>query len=178
MAKYDGQFKLKVVLDYLSGRVGGYKTVARVHGLDGGTVQLWVDSYRLHGALGLRPKGASYDVAFKLSVLERMQRERLSLRETAAWFDIRSADHIAKWKRQYDAGGLDALKDRRGRPKKMPAKPPAKPPKPVDESTSEERTLAQLREENAYLRAENAYLKKLDALIQTKRAATLKKRKS
>lgn len=79
MAKYDGQFKLKVVLDYLSGRVGGYKAVARKHGIDGGTVQLWTDSYRLHGALGLRPKGASYDAAFKLSVLEQMQREALSL---------------------------------------------------------------------------------------------------
>lgn len=104
MAKYDGQFKLKVVLDYLSGRVGGYKTVARKYGIVGSTVQLWTDSYRLHGALGVRPKGASYGAAFKLSVLERMQREMLSLRQTAALFDIRHAGHIAKWQQQYNEG--------------------------------------------------------------------------
>lgn len=59
----------------------------------------------------------------------------------------------------------------------MATKPPAKPPRPVDKLTEAMPTLAQLREENEYLRAENVYLKKLDALIQQKRAAALKKRR-
>lgn len=172
MSKYDEQFKLKVVLDYLSER-GGSRTVGFIHGVDASTVRKWVASYRIHGSMGLRRKGASYDVAFKLSVLERMRRDALSVRQTAALFDIRCAQHIVKWARQYDSGGLDALTARRGRPTTMTTKPP----KPVDQPTEDERTLAQLRRENEYLRAENAYLKKLDALIQQKRVAQ-KKRKS
>jgi transposase len=178
MSKHDEQFKIKAVLEYLSGRLGGLRTVADAHGIDSSTLRMWVASYRMHGALGLRRKGASYTAAFKLSVLERMQRDTLSLRETAALFDIRCATHISRWQRQYDVGGLDALTDRRGRRENMPTKPPAKPPRPVNSPGTEERTLAQLREENEYLRAENAYLKKLDALIQQKRTAAQKKHKS
>ncbi|WP_147407139.1 helix-turn-helix domain-containing protein, partial [Neopusillimonas maritima] len=124
MSKHDEQFKIKVVLEYLSGRFGGYRTVADAYGIDSSSLRSWVTSYQMHGSLGLRRKGASYDVAFKLSVLERMQREALSVRETAALFDIRCAAHISKWKLQYDVGGLDALTDRRSRPKNMPTKLP------------------------------------------------------
>ena len=176
MSKYDEQFKIKAVLDYLSGLLGGFRTVADAHGIDFPTLRKWVAGYQTHGALGLRRKGASYTAAFKLSVLKRMQRETLSLRETAALFDIRCATHISKWKLQYDVGGLDALTSRRGRPKNMPTKPPSlKPPRPEKNPAADERTLAQLRQENEYLRAENAYLKKLDALIQQKRTAAQKK---
>ena len=173
MAKYEERFKLKVVRSYLSNH-GGWKTVGQLHGLDQSTVRRWVASYGAHGLAGLKRKGASYDAAFKLLVLQRMWRDELSTRQAAALFDIRCAAHISKWERQYHVGGLVALTARRGRPKKMITEPP----KPTEPLADEAQTLAQLRKENEYLRAENAYLKKLDALIQQKQADARKKRKS
>ncbi|WP_098020867.1 IS3 family transposase [Orrella dioscoreae] len=164
MAKYDEQFKLRVVRRYLSGSAGA-KTVGAEQGLGHATVRRWVQSYREHGLSGLRRKGASYDAAFKLQVLRRMRQEHWSQAQTAAAFNIRCATHIGKWARQYDAGGLGALAPkRRGRPP-MPHKPP---PAPIPTDMTAE----QMREELAYLRAENDYLKKLKALIEAERTGS------
>ena len=103
MAKYEERFKLKVVRSYLSNH-GGWKTVGQLHGLDQSTVRRWVASYRAHGLAGLKRKGASYDAAFKLLVLQRMWRDELSTRQAAALFDIRCAAHISKWERSIMLG--------------------------------------------------------------------------
>lgn len=175
MAKYDERFKLKVVRLYLSG-LQGYKEVGAVHGLDYATVRRWVNSYREHGVSGLRRKGASYDAVFKLQVLRRMSKEHWSQARAAAVFDIRCANHIGKWARQYDAGGIDALRPLRGvRPKTMRPKPPTSPTPVVE--LDDKQIIARQNQELIDLRAEVAYLKKLDALIQEKRAAARKKRK-
>lgn len=176
MAKYDERFKLKVVKSYLTGSIG-LKALAAVHGVGHGSVKQWVNSYREHGLSGLRRKGASYDEAFKLKVLKRMWQEHWSQTQTAAAFDIRRAAHIGKWARQYHVGGIDALRPRpRGRPKTMSNKPP-KPNTPAAE-LDDKQIIARQNQELIELRAEVAYLKKLDALIQERRAAAQKKRKS
>jgi transposase len=51
---------------------------------------------------------------------------------------------------------------------------PAQPQSPDDESRTRDELIAELNQ----LRLENDYLKKLDALVQKKRAAQQKKRKS
>ncbi len=66
MSKHDEQFKLKVVLDYLSERVGSFKTVGQAHGVNEATVRKWVANYREHGSLGLHRKGTSYLLALLL----------------------------------------------------------------------------------------------------------------
>lgn len=175
MSKYDEQFKLKVVKQYLASQ-GGFKRVAQQHDLDYAMVRRWVCTYRLHGKKGLSKKSTHYSAQFKLSVLQHMWRTKLSFNQTAAVFDIRSWASVGIWERQYHSGGLNALAPRpRGRVKKMPQSPPSKP---VELTTDDQRTREQLLKENEYLRAELAYLKKLDALIQAeKRKAPLKKHK-
>jgi transposase len=173
MTKHDERFKLKVVQQYESGAIGT-RRLAALHGISAGDLNRWIAAYKRHGMAGLRHKGASYDAAFKLLVLEQMWNEQWSLGQTAAVFDIRCPSHIGRWERQYHEGGLDALNPRpRGRPKKMttPEPPKSLPPQPEDP-----RTLEQLRKENEYLRAEVAYLKKLRALRQAKEQAAQKKR--
>jgi transposase len=174
MSKYNEQFKLSVIKDYLA-EVGGFAAVARLHGVDESTVRKWVAAYRQHGERGIEKKFTHYDAQFKLSVLRHMREKALSYRETAAVFNIRSLGSIGIWERQYYAGGIDALAPRRrGRPKKMPDTPII----PPSETTDETRTREQLLEEINYLRMENAYLKKLKALVQAdKQAAQRKKRK-
>jgi transposase len=175
MAKYDEQFKLKIVRRYLSEQAG-LRPLARQHGLDDSLLRRWVMAYQQHGRDGLRKKHTSYSAQFKLSVLQHMQQAGLSYRQTAAFFDIRSVGDIGIWHRQYHSGGIDALASRpRGRPKTMAQSKPPEPP--IVDTADDERTRKELLREIAYLRAEVAYLKKLDALVQAKKAAQQKKRK-
>lgn len=173
MAKYDEQFKLSIVEQYLSGALS-YQALADLHGLLASAIKKWVAQFLAHGAAGLRKKHTRYSADFKLSVLKYLHEHGLSYMQTAVKFDIRSIGDIGKWHRQYDNGGFDALRSaRQGRIKKMPDKPD--PTKHV--ASANTRTLQEIVDENEYLRMENAYLKKLDALIQEKKLAARKKRK-
>ncbi len=49
MSKYDEQQKLKVVLDYLSGQIGGFRAVGQAHGTDEATVRKWGAGAAAHG---------------------------------------------------------------------------------------------------------------------------------
>lgn len=164
--RYDEWFKLLVAQQCLHEDTS-LREVARQHGLDHSLVRQWRDSYLQHGVTGLRKKYTHRSAAFKREVLERMWRDGLSWRQTAALFDIRERSAIGRWERQYHSGGLTALEPNRKGRRPMAEKPPTPPPPPDEERSQEE-----LLKELAYLRAENAYLKKLDALIREKRAVT------
>lgn len=176
MTKYDEQFKLSVVQSYESGKQG-VASLAAQFGIDQAMLKRWINSYRQHGADGLRKKFSHYSAEFKLCVLQRMQREDLSAGQAIALFDIRGGTGvITAWQRLYHEGGLDALKPKpRGRPKRMPTSPPSAPPRSAQGADAQ--TLEELRRENEYLRTEVAYLKKLDALVRAQRQAAPKKRK-
>ncbi len=174
MAKYDQQFKQRLVKAYLRGEAG-CKALSARHGIHYALLERWVAAYREHGAAGLRRKYGDYDARFKMQVLQRMRDEDLPVRQIMALFDIRSPGSIAKWSRLYDEGGIDALAPRpRGRPRKMTI---TQPDKPTEDKTSDTRTREDLLKENEYLRAEVAYLKKLDALLQAKKQAAQKKKR-
>ncbi|QYJ21817.1 IS3 family transposase [Achromobacter sp. ES-001] len=155
MAKYDEQFKKKVVRECLGG-AEGVKSVAARHELAHSMVRRWVGSYREHGVAGLRRKSGSYSASFKQAVLLRIRREGLSDTQAAVLHGIRSACHIAKWRAQYDSGGIEAL----ARKRPGATMPHKYPPEPV----SKDMTKEELEQELAYLRAENDYLKKMKAL--------------
>jgi transposase len=175
MAKYDEQFRLRIVQEYLKGSAST-RTLAARHGLGRSVIRRWVASYQEHGLAGLRRKVTNYDARFKLLVLQRMQRDGLSYGQVAALFDIRSPGHVSNWARLYHEGGIDALSPRRqGRPPRMNPEPS---PQPAKEDVQDTRTRQDLLKEIEYLRAEVAYLKKLDALLQAKKqTAPRKKRK-
>jgi transposase len=174
MAKYDEPFRLQVVQAYLNGDAST-RTLATRYGVGRTVIRRWVASYREHGVAGVRRKVGHYDAAFKLSVLQRIQRDRLSYGQAAALFDIRSVGHVSTWARLYHEGGIDALSPRRrGRSRKMAT---SLPPKPTEPGAPDARPREELLKEIEYLRAEVAYLKKLDALLAKKQAAQKKKRK-
>lgn len=72
--KYSDEFKLKVVLEYLSGTAGGFKLVAKKYGLDDAMLRRWVLWYNDHGAEGLQPVSGSYTGEFRVHVVEYMHR--------------------------------------------------------------------------------------------------------
>jgi transposase len=176
MSKYTEQFKHQVVQDYLSGG-GGYRALSQRHGMASRSlVERWVTAYRIHGDAGLGKKLRSrYGADFKLSVLQHMWENRLSVTQTAAQFDIRRHSTVGDWERAYREGGVEALTPApTTRVKKIPI-PTASPAIPTGEDT---RNREELLAELAHLRMEVAYLKKLDALVQARqKSAAPKKRK-
>lgn len=174
MTKYDESFKLSVVQRYEQG-MQGFKRVAQGYGIDPGMVRRWVKAYQQHGLLGLRRQFSHYTAQFKLSVLDRIQQEELSMSQAIALFNLRvSSNVIADWQRKYHEQGLAGLQPKpRGRPKTMSV---PELPKPVDPSPDATGSHQDLEEEVKYLRAEVAYLKKLRALLQAKEQIAQKKR--
>ena len=59
MSKYNEQFKLQVVQDYISGE-GGAKLLGRKYEIPEEKVRTWVGRYRSNGVDGLRPMRGSY----------------------------------------------------------------------------------------------------------------------
>ena len=177
MAKYSESVRLKVVRKYQAGGLG-CTALAKLFGVDETVVRSWVARYRVHGLDGVRKKRQDYFSAeFKLKVLRQTKRQELSNRQAAALFDLRGGGSVvAKWSRQYDEGGAQALhpKPRGGPPMKLP-KPKAAPAAPA--KADDQRTLEQLRQENELLRTEVAYLKKLDALVRANPPVAPKGRK-
>lgn len=163
MAKYSYELKLLVVQHYLQDR-GGFRSTSNRFQVEESAVRKWVALYKLHGTGALIKKpNAKYSSAFKRTVIEHMRAHVLSIRQTAAHFNIPAFSTVVHWEKRYDTGKIEAPSVHRGRPKAM-AKPPSPPPeKPLEEMTHQE-LLAEVR----YLRTEHAYLKKLDALIQRK----------
>ena len=104
------------------------------------------------------PKGVPnkrYTPEFKKIVVETMQKEKLSYRETARQFEISDNKLVAAWERIYLTEGPEGFAiERRGRRSK--GRPPKQLPQKVEEDL-----LAEVQRP----RAENEYLKKLQALV-------------
>jgi len=159
MSKYSTEDKLEAVLAYLEGKAS-FKTIAEERNMSTAPLKRWVLRYREHGAEGLDSSYTNHDIQFKMDVLNYMNEFGASINETAALFNLASDYTVLKWKRQFEAGGIDALKSKKkGRPS---MKEETKKPTPVEGSVEA------LQTEVERLRMENAYLKKLNALVQNK----------
>ena len=166
--KYSDEIRLTVVMDYLSGKFGGYVKVAQKYGIHRKAIQRWVALYQLYGAEGLCKTSGTYSGYFKIYVIEYMHTNKLSLTETANRFCIPCHETVAKWERIYFEEGPEALQEER-RGKHMGNKKASKPKKKVDEN---EDLLAEVQR----LRMENEYLKKLNALVLEREKSERKKK--
>ena len=162
MSKYNKQFKLKVVKEFL--KSGGQKRVAHLFAISHTQVRDWVLAYQAHGPNGLTPNHQRHPPQFKLEVLQYMAQHQISARPAAAHFGIRSMGTVLRWQKLYNEGGITELANRpRGRPPMSQFNIKALLKKPVSELTP-----AELRRRLEYSEAEAAYLKKLEALAQSK----------
>lgn len=159
MSKYSKKFKLKIVKEYLNGKTS-YIALAQKYNIPRHEqIRRWIKRYQEHGIKGLEKNNISYDGNFKVSVVEYMHNNHLSLSETSSKFNLSGESIVAKWERIYYEEGPQALfRDNRGRKIKMSSKENNKKlSKDIEED---------LIAENQKLRMEIAYLKKLHALIQ------------
>ena len=161
MAKYNDEFKLKMVREYLEGSLG-YELLANKYNMPSSSpIEIWVRSYKEFGVKGLRRKSSKkeYPVQFKLDVLEFMKRTGASYHDTAIEFEMNNPSLIANWKRVFLKEGTEGLKPK---PKGRPSMSKNKETKSVKREVTMSRE-KELERENELLRLEIAYLKKLEA---------------
>ena len=179
MPKYTKEFKTKVVLEYLSGELGGRPIVAKKHNIPDSTLKNWINKYNSGGFDNLTKKlnNNKYTSEFKLSVIQYRQINNTSYRETAEHFNLANGSMVHRWEKSYRQRGLSGLEDNRGRPKKDMSKADkkAKNEKPIVESEREE--LIRLREENKYLKMQILFEKKFQALLLEEEAESRKKQR-
>ena len=173
MVKFSNEFRKKVVQEYLTGM--GSTTLCKKYGVASRqTILDWVHRYEKYGveAFQIRSSKFEYDGNFKAEVLKWRMENRASLTETALHFNISNAGTISTWEKKFHEKGIEALYERRGRPKQMTQNP--KENKSTKNKLSE---VERLKEENKLLKIENEYLKKLKALIQEPNYTDKSKRK-
>lgn len=165
MNKYSEQQKLDAVESYRSGELG-LRATAALHNVDFASLRKWVAAYEAIGIAGIqRKRRQSYDLKFKIEVLQKLRSEELSYRQAGALFNVRRFDSIAEWERAYNKDGIAGLMPHQ--PSRRDRAAPGGAPKPAPDSAGAEMPSRQeLLEELEALRAENAYLKKLKALVQ------------
>ena len=179
MPKYTKEFKIKLVMEYLSGQSGGRLKVAKKYDIPESTLQKWIIKYQSGGFdnLSKKLKNNKFTSEFKLSVIQYRQINNTSLRETAEHFNLVNGSMVYRWEKAYQERGLSGLEDNRGRPKKDMTKSNkmSKLNTPINESEREE--LIRLREENRLLKMKIAYEKKLQALLLEEEAKARKRQR-
>lgn len=169
--KYNYEFRLQCIEALLSGS-HSLNSLSKAKGVDQSNLRLWMMFYEHYGKSGLYPrKKQHYDIHFKLSVLESLEKECLSLREACVRFNIPSDSIILSWRKAYELNGEAGLMAKpKGRPIKMRDRPiKIKSKKSSVPQTREEALL----QENEQLKLQLEILKKYQALVQAE-----KKRKS
>ncbi|MGD6991209.1 transposase [Sutcliffiella horikoshii] len=168
MAKYDREFKLKIVKEYLEGAIG-YLSLAKKYGIPAESqIRRWVRGYKEFGEAGLRRKHSKqlYSVQFKFNVINFMKQTGASYQDTAIVFKMNNPSIIANWYKIFLEKGIKGLEEKaKGRPS-MSKNNKAKTHKKEKELSREE----QLERENELLRLEIAYLKKLEAFQENPNA--------
>ena len=150
MAKYDFDFKLRIVRDYLAGKAST-RTLSHQYGLPNhAQLERWVRRYQTHGEEGLKRsrKRQQYSFEFKLQVVELYLTTEMSYQELAIRVGMKNPTTISQWVSNYRAAGVESLKEKpKGRRREV-----------------DKKKLSKVEEENLRLRIENAFLKELRRL--------------
>ena len=160
--RYSKELKEQAVLDYISGR-GSQQEICQRYGIRAKSkLQNWIKKYNGHeelkasgtGGTVIMTKGRNTTFDERVEIIQYCIAHDHNYAETAAKYSI-SYQQARSYTIKYETGGVEALRDRRGRTK------------PLDEMSELER----LRAENRILRAEKeraemeaSFLKKLDEL--------------
>ena len=107
MSKYTKEFKLAVVQDYESLKVGS-RVLSKKYDVTRSLLKKWIYGYQCHGADYFEKRTQVYSPEFKLSVLQHMKDHHISPTRAAARFGIPaftsvmpvSYTHLDVYKRQ------------------------------------------------------------------------------
>lgn len=155
MAKYDYEFKKKVVEAYFQGH-GGYRQIALQFSISSGhgVVRRWVKQVTALGFVSLRKqeRRSDYTIQFKLDVINYYLNSGESIRDVAHKFNLPNDSMVSLWTTAFRKHGIGGISPKtQGRPS-MSDKP---------KKTKEEKKLSreqELERENELLRAELAFI--------------------
>lgn len=167
MTKYNTEFKMKVVKEYLEGQIG-YKELSKKYNIqDKSTVRTWVNAYENQGYEGIKisRRNNNYSLDFKLNVVNLYLTGEMSYQSLANELKITNPSIIARWVSEFRERGIEGLKPKkRGRPSKM-RKDGKKISVNKTKIKEDLRELEKLKEENYYLQMEVEILKKKDSIL-------------
>ncbi len=161
--KYSTELKLQAVTDYLTGK-GSYETLRKKYEiLSTRQLRNWVKWYNGHREF--KERSAGKGEIYMTKGRKTTQEERAEIVAfciehnkdyglTVETYNV-SYQQIYAWVRKYEEGGVDKLKDNRGRTK------------PIEEMTEVEKLKAEMKileAKNRQLEIENAFIKKLQEL--------------
>ena len=164
MAKYNLEFKLKVVKEYLEGNIG-YASFAKKYNISNKSIiQIRVETFKNQGYEGLEVSRRNniYSLDFKLNVVNLYLTGEMSYQSLANELKINNPSMITRWVKEFREEGIEGLKPKkRGRPSNMPSTDKNEKIKNKSNKTKEELSeLEKLRKENYYLQMEVEILKK------------------
>jgi len=161
--KYSVELKMQAVQSYQAGE-GSLREICRKYGIsDKHVLQDWIKWYNGHRELKERSsaKGEIYMTKGRTTTQEeRAEIVAFCIKHnkdyglTVEMYNV-SYQQVYAWVRKYEEGGVDKLKDNRGRSK------------PVEEMTEVEKLKAEMKileAKNRQLEIENAFIKKLQEL--------------
>ena len=123
MTKYNTEFKMKVVKEYLEGSIS-YKDLAKKYSIpDKSTVRKWVNVYESQGYDGLKVSRSNnnYSLDFKLNVVNLYLTGEMSYQSLANELKVNNPSIITRWVKEFREKGIEGLKPKkRGRPSNMP----------------------------------------------------------
>jgi Transposase and inactivated derivatives len=166
MAKYNFEFKKKIVQSYINGD-GRYLYLAKHYGIPGTKpIRGWVATYKKYGFDGLlrSRKKQTYTFDFKLHVVELYLTTEVSYQELALSVGIKDPASACKWVNDFRIAGPDALRPKRKGRRKKVDKPKSVAQNKDDDSSDTSEYIKQLEEDLLKLKIENAYLKELRRL--------------
>ena len=164
MSKYNTEFKLKVVKEYLEGNIS-YKESAKKYSIpDKHTVRTWVNAYESQGCDGLKVKRKNnkYTLEFKLNTVNLYLTGEMSYQSLANELKINNPSMIYRWVKEFREKGIEGLEPKkRGRSSNMSNTDKSKDLENKSKKTKKELSeIEKLRKENYYLQMEVEILKK------------------
>lgn len=120
MAKYDYEFKKKVVEAYFQGH-GGYRQIALQFGISSGhgVVRKWVKQVTALGFDSLRKqkRRSDYTIQFKLDVINYYLNSGKSIRDVAHKFNLPNDSMVSLWTTAFRKHGIGGISPKtKGRP--------------------------------------------------------------
>ena len=111
MTKYNLEFKLKVVKEYLEGNIG-YLSLAKKYSIKSETViKRWVNAYKTQGYEGLeiKRKNNKYTLEFKLNTVNLYLTGEMSYQSLANELKINNPSIIARWLKEFRAHKIQSF---------------------------------------------------------------------
>ena len=162
--KYSPEVKVQVVEEYKAGK-GSLRSICKKYGIkDKKTLREWIMWYNGHRKY--KERSSAKGEIYRTKGRKTTQEERAEIVAfciehnkdyglTVETYNV-SYQQIYAWVRKYEEGGVDKLRDNRGRTK------------PVEEMTEVEKLKAEMKileAKNRQLEIENEFIKKLQELI-------------